>query len=251
MCCLIRPIDTPVVEPHNEFTESRLPKVPDDSEVQVPVKHDFSETFEREEYNRKTVGKGELHNIVTRLWKLWSQNVFEFILYYHLIYTDDKATDQPRVNVSQNPAFVRENNLKPIFHPFKYVDDIFPVYKQKKGGHQNTPYLLSTEDLLKWLNEKSIDLGMGDTCYPHFVPFTMDDFERNLYLYYFNGIKQFPSIEMKFKSRSADNVQSNEFLHNFFVWNAVRQHKDFKCWSACQDPWNPNPARKLYPNWKL
>ena len=37
---LIRTIDTAVVEPQNEFTEARAPIVPDDSGLQVPVKHD-------------------------------------------------------------------------------------------------------------------------------------------------------------------------------------------------------------------
>ena len=64
---LLRPIDTPVVEPQNEFTGARAPTVPDDSDVQVPVKHDFSEAFERNKFDGKFVGKGESHNIVTRL----------------------------------------------------------------------------------------------------------------------------------------------------------------------------------------
>ena len=42
---LLRPIETPVVEPQNEFTVARAPTVSDDSEVQVPVKHNFSDTF--------------------------------------------------------------------------------------------------------------------------------------------------------------------------------------------------------------
>ena len=43
----LRPIDTPVVEPQNEFAGARSPTVPDDSDVQVPVKHDFSGPFFR------------------------------------------------------------------------------------------------------------------------------------------------------------------------------------------------------------
>ena len=42
---LIRPIDTAVAEPHNLFAEARATTVPDDNNVQVPVKHDYSETF--------------------------------------------------------------------------------------------------------------------------------------------------------------------------------------------------------------
>ena len=59
----LRPIDTSVVDPQNEFTWARSKTVPDDSDVRVPVKHDFSETFERDNFDGKFVGKGELHYI--------------------------------------------------------------------------------------------------------------------------------------------------------------------------------------------
>ena len=59
-----------MVEPYNKLVVSRATTFPYSSEVLVPVKHDFSETFEREKLDGKTVGKGELHNIVTCLCKL-------------------------------------------------------------------------------------------------------------------------------------------------------------------------------------
>ena len=86
------------------------------------------------------------------------------------------------MNGIPNPEFIQENNLKPKSHPLEFVDALFSVYKQNKGGHQKTPYLLSTENLLKWSNEKAIDLGVDDTFYLNFVPFKMNDFERHLYL---------------------------------------------------------------------
>ena len=72
-------------------------------------------------------------------------------------------------------------------------------------------------------------MGMGDTCYPNFVPLMMDEFERHLYLYYFNGLKPPPSIQMDFKSISDDPVKDNNFLHKRFFHNYVRRHKEFKC----------------------
>ena len=79
----------------------------------------------------------------------------------------------------------------------------------------------------------------------------MDLFEHHLYLYYFNGINPYPRIQMKFKSSSADPVQGNDFPHKSFGHNSVRQHKQFKCFFACQDPRKPIPTHKLYPNWKM
>ena len=72
---------------------------------------------------------------------------------------------------SPNPEFIVEKNLKAIFHPVEFVDTFFPVYKKKRGGCQKVPSLIYTEYFLKWSNEKVIYMGMGDTCYPNFVPF--------------------------------------------------------------------------------
>ena len=77
--------------------------------------------------------------------------------------------------------------------------------------------------------QKAIDLGMGDTCYSNFVLFVMGEFERHLYLYYFNGLNPSPRIHINFKSISADPVQGNYFLHKVFGCNAVRQNKEIKC----------------------
>ena len=56
-----------MVEPQNEFTVARAPIVPDESEVQLPVKHEFSEIFEKEQFYGGKVVKGEFHNLVTFL----------------------------------------------------------------------------------------------------------------------------------------------------------------------------------------
>ena len=56
-----------MVDNYNEFTGDREPALSDDSDVHVTVKHDFSETFERDKLDGKYIGKGELHNIVTSL----------------------------------------------------------------------------------------------------------------------------------------------------------------------------------------
>ena len=93
-----------------------------------------------------------------------------------------KATYQPHVSGSPNPYLMIENNLKEFSRPVKFVDAIFPVYKQKNSGIQKTPSLISTEDFMKWSNEKEIDMGVVDTCYPNFLQSSMDDFERHLYL---------------------------------------------------------------------
>ena len=117
--------------------------------------------------------------------------------------------------------------MKIILHPVEFLDALFPVYKQKRGVRQKKPYLLSTEDFLKWSNERAIYMGIGDTYYPNFVPFTMYEFEHHLYLYYFNGFNPSPRIHIKFNSSSDDPVRGNEFLHKSSGHNTVRRPKGF------------------------
>ena len=88
-------------------------------------------------------------------------------------------------------------------------------------------------------------------CYPNFVPLSMDNFEQNFYMYYWNGMNSYPRIDMKFETRSSDPIQGNNFLHNSVGRNSVRRHKEFKCCFACQDPQNPMPSHKLCLNWNL
>ena len=129
--------------------------------MQVTAKHDSNETFKSEKIYGKIFGKGEFHNIVTCLWKPQSQNFFDFLIYFNLfytyvkaVYTDGKAMEHPHVNESPNTAYIRYNNLKPTLRSVEFLDAIFPVYKQKKSGIQDTPSLISTKDLLKWYYEK-------------------------------------------------------------------------------------------------
>ena len=64
-------------------------------------------------------------------------------------------------------------------------------------------------------------------------------------------INPFSRIHMKFNSISVDPVQISNFLHKELFWNAVRRHKEFKCWFYCQDTRKPIPTRKLYQNCKF
>ena len=60
-------IKTPVVEPQNEFTVTRAPIVPDEIEVQLPVKFEFSEIFDWEQFDGGKVVKGDFYYLFNRL----------------------------------------------------------------------------------------------------------------------------------------------------------------------------------------
>ena len=96
----------------------------------------------------ETVGKGKFNNVVTILCKLQSHNIFDSLLYFHLFYTVGKATDNPRVNIIPNLELIRETNFNPNLYPVKKLYPLFDVYKQNKGRRQNTPSLISAENLL-------------------------------------------------------------------------------------------------------
>ena len=53
-----------MVEHQNEFTVARAPIVPDESEVQLPVNHEFSDIFEREQFDGREFVIGEFNNRV-------------------------------------------------------------------------------------------------------------------------------------------------------------------------------------------
>ena len=73
---LLIKIDTDVEKSQNELSGAREPKVPDDSVVQVPGKHDFSETFEKGNFIVNLLVKVDCIIFVNNLCKLQSHNVF-------------------------------------------------------------------------------------------------------------------------------------------------------------------------------
>ena len=75
---------------------------------------------------------------------------FILTMYLTLFFIFIYFTHMVRLRISlmwmeaQIQKFIQEKILKPNFHPVEFVDALFPVYNQEKGGHQNTPSLLST-----------------------------------------------------------------------------------------------------------
>ena len=93
-------------------------------------------------------------------------------------------------------------------------------------------------------------MGMGTSkMYPRFKPFNIDEFEKHLYLYYYNGLNLSPQVQMKF--RSADVVQGSKFISDIFGSSAERRHREWKCCFASQDPLVQPPSRASHPNWKV
>ena len=64
---------------------------------------------------------------------------------------------------------------------------------------------------------------MGDTWYPNLVPFPIDEFDQNLYPYYWKFLNPYRMIQVNFNTNSADSVQGKNFMHNDLGRNSVRE----------------------------
>ena len=57
--CALKPDVSPKIEPDNDF-KFRALVVPDNAQTQIPIKHNFSQTFERDEFDGRVMNKSEI-----------------------------------------------------------------------------------------------------------------------------------------------------------------------------------------------
>ena len=98
-------------------------------------------------------------------------------------------------------------------HPVDWVDAFFPLYNKVRGSKSKTPFTLLSNKLCKWSNEKAMLMQMGtQSMYLHFTPFTTEEFEKYLYLFFWNGLAPLPQILMKLESEEKNPIHSSHFL---------------------------------------
>jgi hypothetical protein len=212
---LLNPSNTPAQEPVNAF-EFRAP-TDDPDNMPTVVKQNYDETWDR------PVFAGRSGN-----------------------------TDNVRVQGEPRQTFIRNSGLNVNSHPVEWMDAFLPVYDKKSRDPNMTPYHLSVDQLCKWSNEKAMLMQMGTKSrYPEFKPFTTEEFERWLYLFFFNGLNPSPQMEWKLRPEATDPVHSNSFLIRVFGTNAPRRFREWKACFACQDPKIAIPSRKTHPNFKI
>ena len=125
---------------------------------------------------------------------------------------------------------MKDSRLDKNSHPVDCVDAFFPSYDKARGSKSKTPYKLSSDKLCKWSNEKAMLLQMGtQTMYPHFTPFTTEEFEKYLYLFFWNGLAPSPQILVKLESEEKNPIHSSHFLRRELGPNASRRLKEWKC----------------------
>jgi hypothetical protein len=223
-----------VPEPHNRFPGARAPTVPEEDALHVPVKHNFSETFDREpftgthkvslrhkngKYKRRTNGKID-------------------------------TAHQIRTKGLANPLFLKKKCLEAHSTPVEYFEAFLPVTR-KMDDLPDTK--CSIERWCNYTNFKAMLLFAGQPGYPYpdFKPFSVDEIKRHFALYIFNGLSPSPRVEMKFSSQEVDPLNGNDFIYRSFGPNAERRHRHFKAFFSMQDPRYAEPSRKLRPNHKI
>ena len=148
--------------------------------------------------------------------------------------------------------FLNDENLTVNSHPVDWVNAFFPTYQKSPRSKSDTPHHLSAEKLCRWSNEKAALLEMGSKgYYPHFKPFSTEEWEKFLYVFFFNGLNPSPQVEFKLKSEDADPINSNQFLRRVFGPNAIRRFKEWKACFSAQDPKKHVPSHKTHPNFKV
>ena len=162
-----------------------------------------------------------------------------------------EMTDESCVYGAPNPFLLEEHGLTVNYPPFGFIDEFMPEMNRKKNFREKTMYSFSVETMFVWSNEKAGLMGMGGCkFYPIFQNVYVNEFEKHIYLYYFNGSNSSPRVQMKFISTDQNPFQGSTFIYRVFGTAASLCHKQWKCCFETQDPLLKPPLRIIDPNFK-
>ena len=227
--------DTPVQEPANiNFKKARAPTIPEEDAIHVPVKYNFSKNkFDVPEF------KGKMQKVVR-----WANGNAKKDKNGKFLMESSNITAG-----CVNPDIIKKYNLTPESGPEEYINLIMPAGRNAHDGKEYFSFFL----IKNWTNLKAslAGAGAGGDCYLDFVPFTTREIRQHYGLCVLQGCNSSPQVEMKFNPQSVDKIHGNDFVCRSFGSNALRRHRHFKCFLACQDPRIDPPDRKVDPNWKI
>ena len=236
MWVTLEPEEAVVVEPDRPSNCLHAPTVSPEEERFMVVKHNFPQKFDREPFTG-SVKKGCFHpNGKTK--KAQGKQVFETI-------SLEKA-GRPC------PKFLKKHNLTRDSLPQDWFNAFLPVYgKKHKSMRANDECF--THKWCLYTNKKAYLMGAGQPkgLYPTWKPFTFEEVEHHLALYFMQGLNPSPQIEAKFASQAQDPIQGNDLCHRVFGCDADRRHKQFKCFFSVSDPSKVTPPKSTHPNHKV
>ena len=228
----LKPEAASVEEPANAIPNPRAPTVPLDEAEEVPVKHNFSERFDRPVFaGRKYVPKR--HPNGRQCTGLKGQLVYVPAI---------------RMNQQVRTEFLRKHHLSSASDPVEFADAFIPWHENQYNAR-----FFSMDQATMYSNLKAqlSNAGAGGTNYKDFKAFTCKEIRQFLGLYIFNGLSPSPRMEMKFKSQQHDPVQGNDFINQHIGINLERRWRHFKAFFALQDPRKDTPPRKAQPLHKV
>ena len=198
-----------------------------------PVKKNYNEQFDRQPFVQNA--KVPIRNSRGKIRHDNNGNVL-----YHTINSSDTLP---------NIDYLHRHNISVESSPKEWFNLFLPVHRRR----QDHPDVFTLEEMTTWTNRKAYlsNAGEGGSNYSHWKPFSIDEVQKHLGIYIFNGLSPSPQVTMKFNTQEKDPVNGNDFVASAFGVNAVRRHKEFKAFFACADPLLPTPSRKTHPNWKV
>ncbi|KAL7554400.1 hypothetical protein ACHAWF_017867 [Thalassiosira exigua] len=112
--------------------------------------------------------------------------------------------------------WIWDQGLNVHSHPADWVDAFLHVYKPpklKKEKNKGHPYKHSVEQLCRWSNERARLMEMGTkSLYPEFKPFSTEEWEKYLYLIFWNGLNPSPSVQQKLATEEEDPIKPSSFI---------------------------------------
>jgi len=87
--------------------------------------------------------------------------------------------------------------------------------------------------------------------YPSWKPFDIDEYNRFIALYIFQGLNPSPRISMKFNSQVEDPLQGSDLCSKIFGSNANVRHKMWKAFATLPCSTKVVPPKSSHPNFKV
>ena len=196
------------------FQLARSPTAPENETGYVPIKHNFSETFERNNFLGKVSTPKRMKNGQLRQDDKGSPTKFE-----------DVEVKKGCVNTD----FFLKHGLNATSEPVDWVEDFWP--------RKNDLVKFSVANFTTNCNLKAhmMQAGEGGITYPKFEYFSVDKVQKS------RGLSPTPQVSMKFKSQMQDPINGNYFIAIVMYPNVAERWRHYKALFAIQYPRKATP----------
>ncbi len=237
---ILMPSNAAVLEPVSKFNFYAPTIPPEDRDKAPPIKHDFMETFDR------PVFEGRMKKfLMTRAGnpKRGEDGI-------PMIETVVREKGGVRDDFVKAHGLDRNTTPQEWFRAF--LPDIPFCYAGGERSKVKRPPPIA--DWCSFTNLKATlcNAGQRGYAYPDWAPFTVEEIERHVGIYFLNGLSPSPQLEMKFSNQYEDPVNGSDLCNRIFGGSkGLRRHKMFKAFFCLNDPKKEVPKRSDDPNYKI